>query len=407
MNSLLIRQSAAGIILPLAVLCCVYLNDVAFLQAADSKPGGKPFFETTTLFNAGDAGYRTYRIPSLVITRKGTLLAAVAARYDSHSDWANIDIMLRRSTDGGKTWEPQQIVTDDGQNTVDNATFIVDPQSDKVYLMYQINYERAYLKISEDEGQRWSAPREITSVFSEFRERDGYGWEVIAMGPGHGITLSSGRLVVPVWLSTSRKHRPSIAATIYSDDKGETWRAGDVIAHTTDETPNPSEHVLIELADGRVMSNMRNESPRYRRAISYSPDGASDWTTPQFHEELVEPICMASMTRYSKQEDGSGVNRILFCNPNNAESSQKRTSWGARERRNVTLRMSLDEGNTWPISRTIEPGPSGYSDVAVGPDGTIYVLYESGTVDDGRALIIPQSVSLARFNLDWLTQGAE
>ena len=250
------------------IVLALAASELPAAQPAASLASGS--FETTDVFRAGEGGYRTYRIPSLALTRKGTLLAACAARVDGFNDWVNIDTMLRRSTDGGKTWSPQEVVTDDGRNVVDNATFIVDPQSDTVYLLYQINYARAYLKTSTDEGATWSAPREITGAFEKFRDRDGFDWKVLAMGPGHGIVLKSGRFVVPVWLSTQHSHRPSISATIFSDDRGETWQAGDIVVRSTDATPNPSEHVLIELADGRVMDNIRTESKQHRRLISYS-----------------------------------------------------------------------------------------------------------------------------------------
>lgn len=388
-----------------AIVVVCLLSGIA--GAEQAMPSDDPSFESQVLFEAGHQGYRTYRIPSLVMTPKGTLLAAVAARYDGHGDWSDIDTMVRRSVDGGKTWTPQAIVTDDGKNTVDNATFIVDPQSGKVYLMYQINYARAYLKVSTDEGERWSAPREITSVFEQFRDRDGYDWEVIAMGPGHGIVTHSGRFIVPVWLSTSHKHRPSIAATIYSDDQGATWQAGEIIAEHNDRTPNPSEHVLVELADGRVMANMRTESPQYRRFLAFSPDGVSNWSEPQSHPQLVEPICMGSMTRLDVPGPEKQSNLLLFCNPNSEapRTSSSGAKWGARKRQNVTIRVSDDQGTTWPLSRSIEPQDSGYSDVAVGPDGMIYVLYESGKVNEHGAFI-PGNVTLAKFNLPWIEDGS-
>ncbi len=202
----------------LASFVIVVLAAVAFAliaaRGAEKSAGAPNGLETTDVFRAGEGGYRTYRIPALALTRKGTLLAACAARLDGFNDWVNIDTMLRRSTDGGKTWSPQEVVTDDGRNVVDNATFLVDPQSDTVYLLYQINYARAYLKTSTDEGATWSAPREITGAFEKFRDRDGFDWKVLAMGPGHGIVLANGRFVVPVWLSTQHSHRPSISATI-------------------------------------------------------------------------------------------------------------------------------------------------------------------------------------------------
>ncbi len=389
--------------IPLRSIARTLISLLVYAACPDAVVGqvdsDEPYRETIQLFEAGYQGYRTYRIPALAITPQGTLLAAVAARFDGHGDWVNIDTMLRRSTDGGKTWTPQEIVTDDGRNTVDNATFIVDSHRGNVYLMYQINYARAYLKAMENEGERWSAPREVTNVFEVFRDRDRYDWEVLAMGPGHGIVLENGRFVVPVWLSTSHKHRPSIAATIYSDDQGDTWRAGEVIATTTEAIPNPSEHALIELPDGRVMTNMRTESRQYRRMLSYSPDGATGWTQPVVHDQLIEPICMGSMGRLSN-------GTILFTNPN-SQTPRGRGSgstWGARVRQNLTLRASADAGTTWHLARALAPGNSGYSDIAVGPLDELYVLYESGAVNDEGAFI-PSGVTFTRFNLAWLKQA--
>jgi sialidase-1 len=303
--------------------------------------------------------------------------------------------MMRRSTDGGQTWDNQRIITDDDTNTVDNVTFIVDPKSDVVYLMYQINYAQAYLKQSDDDGASWSPPREITSVFEEFRTRDNYDWQVIAMGPGHGITLQNGRMVVPVWLSTSHRHRPSIAATIYSDDQGRTWQAGEVIVHTIDQTPNPSEHLLVELSDGSVMANIRSESKLHRRLVSVSPDGATGWSEPKFDENLYDPICMAGFARMQPAADkDSGF--LLFANPDSSQAStQSQKPKKLRERRNLTLRVSQDEGSSWPVAQVIEPGPSGYCDVAVGPDNTAYLLYEAGSDPSSRSFV-PQNITFAK-----------
>jgi sialidase-1 len=385
----------------LAFLAVCFIPIVGRGAEPEARPASRGF-ETTDVFRAGEGGYRTYRIPSLALTRKGTLLAVCAARLDGFNDWANIDTMLRRSTDGGKTWSPQEVVTDDGRNVVDNATFIVDPHSDTVYLLYQIGYERAYLKTSSDEGVTWSPPREITGVFDKFRDRDGFDWKVLAMGPGHGIVLKSGRFVVPVWLATQHSHRPSISATIYSDDRGETWQAGDVVVRSTDRKPNPSEHVLIELADGRVMDNIRTESKEHRRLVSYSADGATGWSEPKFDRALFDPICMASMARLEGGASTSGPQAILFANPDSSAWTKGVTKSGAWPRRNVTVRMSTDEGQTWPVARVIEPGRSGYSDIAVDREGVVYLLFERSNVTEKEGEFVPAFISLAKFDRAWL-----
>ncbi len=381
----------------------------ASTAAAEPRVGKAPpaSIKTIDLFKAGDASYRTYRIPALAITRHGTLLVACAARRNSPSDWGDIDTMFRRSTDGGKMWSEPEVLTDDGGNVVDNPTFIVDPNSDTVLLMYQINYERAFVKATSDEGATWSAPREITEFFASFRDREHYDWRVLAMGPGHGIVLHNGRYVAPVWLATDHSHRPSISTTIYSDDRGATWKAGQVIVPTSDRTPHPSEHVLVQLADGRVMANIRCESGEYRRLISYSDDGATNWTEPQFDRQLYDPICMASLVRLSGGPGDSGPDRLLFANPDSSIFTAKKTKGKGRERRNLTLRLSNDGGRSWPTARVIEPARSGYCDLAVDADQNIFVLYERSAASDQSGPFVPQYLTLAKLNIAWLTDPSQ
>ena len=348
--------------------------------------------EKTLLFEAGEDGYAVFRIPGIVVTTKGTLLAYCVGRK-TPGDWADIDIFLRRSTDGGKTWEPRKKLGDVGTSTVDNPTAIVDHKTGAVHMLYQVDYARAFYVRSDDDGRTFSEPVEITSVFEEFRKE--YDWNVIAPGPGHGIQLANGRLIVPVWLSTGgRRHRPSIVSVIYADDHGRTWHRGDVVVRTDDEFINPSETVAVELTDGRVMLNIRNECTRHRRLVSFSADGATKWTRPVFDETLFEPICFGSIQRFSTKPEAAR-NRILFVNPNS----------GSRARRNLTVRLSYDEGRSWPIQKVLEPGIAGYSDLAVSPDGSIYCLYERGGL--GGNHYHTQGVTVAKFSLEWLTDGQD
>ena len=382
------------------LLLILLLNSASIVRADDKS---SPMFNTTDLFEAGQKGYTTFRIPSMIITHKGTILLACAGRSNGWGDWVDIDTMLRRSTDGGKTWEPARVLTDDGKNVVENATFIAD--GDRVYLMYHTNYAKAYLKTSDDEGATWSEPREISPVFETYRTRDKFDWKVLAMGPGHGIVLKSGRFVVPIWLSTDHSHRPSITSTIYSDDKGVTWQAGDVVTQNLPESKNPSENVCTELADGRVMDNIRCESTTHRRLVAYSADGATHWTKPVLDENLFEPVCFASMTRYSLSPPDS-KNRLLFCNPDCQTADKVGNKANMFVRKNITVRMSYDEGKTWPVAKVVDPGESGYTDMAVAPDGTIFLAYERGDTN-GEKVFSSKYLSVARFNLAWLTGGSD
>src|SRR5262249_30429945 len=160
-------------------------------------------------------------------------------------------------------------------------------------------------------------------------------------------------------------HRPSVTATIYSDDHGKSWKAGEIAVPDTEEWIFPNETVLVELADGRVMLNVRSESLVHRRLVTISLDGATKWTTPRFDDALLEPICMASIVRVSGLKAGEKT-RIAFANPHNLDrDDQKAVAGKSRDRKNLSIKLSYDEGRTWPISKSLEQSWSSYSDLAV------------------------------------------
>jgi sialidase-1 len=398
----------------------------ALLYFASALPAGASdrFMEKQDLFVVGeDPAYNIYHIPGVVVTAKGTVLAWCEARKRPAgvSDWDDIRILLRRSTDDGKSWSaPKSIAEVQGPKvknpfalrmknvdpkdvTYNNPVLIADKDG-TVHMLFCLEYMRCFYQRSTDDGLTWSTPVEITSTFDAFHKD--YGWKVLATGPDHAIQLRTGRLVVPVWLSTGtggNAHRPSVTATIYSDDQGKTWHAGEIAVPCTDEWINPNETVAIELADGRVMLNVRSESKAHRRLVTVSKNGATGWSTPKFDDALLEPICMASIVRYSTAETGD-KNRILFCNPDNLSKAVGKEEPGKnRDRKNVSVKVSYDEGGTWKVNKTVEESWSAYSDIAVTQKGTILCFYGRG----GKSGFAGDRLTVARFNLEWLTDGKD
>lgn len=371
-----------------------------------------PFIDRQDLFEARTSGYRTYRIPGLAVTRNGVVLATTEARPGEGGDYADNDVLMRRSLDGGRTFGPAVKLVDHedyGPGPASNFAMIPDRADGRLHAVFCHDYARAFYLHSDDDGESFSTPVEITEVFDRFH--DDYPWRVCATGPGHGLQLRGGRLIVPVWMSDGsgqefgpkhRGHRPSIVTLIYSDDHGLSWKRGEIVCRHGDVVDgvtvvNPSETIAAELADGRVMFNLRSESKAQRRLIATSPNGIGDWEMVGFDEALLEPICMASLLRYDWPDEGR-AGRLLFANPANLE--QTMASW-ACDRKRLTVRLSDDDGRTWPISRVLEAGPAGYSDLALLPAGTILCLYECGIVErmcDDRCL------RLARFSLEWLME---
>ena len=381
----------------------------------------EPTITRTQLFAGGQGGYKLYRIPGIVVTRHGTILAYCEARKFTGGDWDTIDIQLRRSTDGGRTFSPPEVIAHvslpitrspvaierkQGKPTdvtYNNPVAIAD-HNGLVHFLFCIDYMRVFYMRSKDDGKTFTPPVEITSAFDQFRPE--YAWRVVATGPGHGIQLSNGRLIVPVWLALASRgngHGPSVDSTVYSDDHGATWHRGEIAVPDTPEFPSANETNAVQLADGSVMLNVRTAGVN-RRTIVTSKDGATLWSRPRLQEDLPDPICFASLLRLSTSKTG-GKNRLLFSNPDNLTRQDGKDLPG-KDRRNLTVRVSYDEGATWTVKKSLEPGVAGYSDLAVLPDGSILCLYETSSAAPPNGPLT-RELMLARFNLEWLTDGSD
>ncbi len=328
----------------------------------------------------------------MLVTSKGTLLAFCEARSGSASDSAPTNLVLRRSLDNGKTWTAAQEMAHFPGFTVGNPTPVEDRKTGVIWLLMTANpagvTEReideaspkgartVWVTHSSDDGLHWSSAREITS---STKKSD---WTWYATGPGNGIQLTDGRLVIPCDHKVAGTH-DYYSHVIYSDDDGKTWKIGGSAG------PETNESAVVQLADGSLLLNMRSYAGKHQRAIALSHDGGLTWGTVRLDPVLIEPVCQASMVRYTLASE-TGKNRLLFSNPADTV-----------HRDQMTVRLSYDEGKTWPVSRLIYAGPSAYSSLAVLRDGTIGLLYERGTANAYG------EIEFAHFNLRWLTHGTD
>lgn len=353
--------------------------------------------ERIAVWTSGQDGYHTYRIPALAVTNGGAVLAFCEGRRGGMGDAGAIDLLVKRSADGGRTWGAARTVWSDNGNTCGNPCPIVDRTTGVVWLLMTWNRgddresainagtstdtRRVFVTSSADDGVTWDEPREITAGVKPPE------WTWYATGPGAGIQIErgpfAGRLVAPC----DHRRRPGDPWTgshaVISDDHGKTWRLGGIAP-----VGNVNECEVVELADGRLLLNMRNyDRTTLARQVAVSDDGGLSWKDQRFDRALVEPICQAAIRRHSwPGAGGRGV--ILFSNP----ASEK-------ERAGMTVRASFDEGATWPAAKLLEPGFSAYSDLGVLPDGTILCLHETGAERKYGAL------TLSRFSLAWLLGG--
>lgn len=359
------------------------------------------------LFQPATEGYEIYRIPGMVTTPKGSVIVYCEARKNSRSDWGAIDILLRRSTDGGETFGPPTAIPAvvgpkpknpvavkknlavEGEITHNNPVMLVEPDG-RLHLLFCLEYMRCFIIHSCDDGVTWSAPEEITGAFESYRPE--YEWQVLATGPGHGVVMTSGRLVVPVWLSTGtggHAHRPSAVSVIVSDDHGQSWMRGPLIVNTTEVTPNPSETIAAELSNGGLLLSIRNESVRHRRLISRSPNGYDQWSAPVFEPALFEPVCMAGLISVEQ----SDKHCLIHVGPDSSDAAppaptgeEVKGSGKSLPRRNLSIQISHDDGAHWSRRVSLERGPSGYCDLAYLPNGTVLCLFESALQrSDGKA----------------------
>lgn len=352
--------------------------------------------EQTDVFIGGQDGVLEYRIPVLVTSNKGTLLAFCDARVKRSGDPPNnVDLVMKRSADGGKTWSALKTLVDLGEGAVADSCGLVDRQTGTIWVFSVYAPEGvgsrnaapglsgatfAYKAIkSDDDGVTWSEPIDITSMVKKPE------WSAGSPGPGKGIQTRSGRLIIPRYyadyLGPGGEQSASSFVT-YSDDHGQTWKIG-----SEAQQGKTNECQVAELSDGSLLLNMRGISGNQRK-IAHSRDGGMTWSDVVEDRTLIEPRCQASLERYTDQLSHDR-NRLLFSNP------------ASLERKNMTVRLSYDDGQTWPVAKQLYAGPAAYSCLTVLSDMTAGCLYERG--EKGPY----EKITFARFNAEWLTDGKD
>ena len=325
-------------------------------------------------------GYDYFRIPTLVQAQDGTLLAFSEGRKEGTGDIGDIDLLLSRSFDGGLTWQSPEVIGDHGFDVWGNPAPVVDQLTGTIHVLSTIEQNsRIMIQSSTDNGATWSTAREITDTAApqEFYR--------VGTGPVHGIQLergaNAGRLVVPCWVQSPTAVPSEFATyTLYSDDGGQNWQMGEGISSYANES------TVAELTNGDVYLNTRNYDGSYQRASATSSDGGETFGEKTIDWGLPDPRVQASILRYEALDAGDDSNRLLFSNPDSP----------ANIRRNMTVRSSFDETQTWTEGKMIHRGPSAYSDMVKLQDGTIGLLYESGY---GSAY---HHITFARFTEEWL-----
>lgn len=332
----------------------------------------------------GEEGVDTYRIPGLVTTNEGSLIAVYDIRRNGAVDLqADVDIGMSRSTDGGYSWEPMKIIMDMGewgglpqdQNGIGDPSVLVDKKTGTIWVAAVWAHghpgERNWwaskpgispketsqfmLVKSEDDGLTWSEPVNITSQIKNPE------WHLLLQGPGKGITMSDGTLVFPAQFKDENEMPHS--TIIYSRDGGQTWQIG------TGAKPDTTESQVVELSDGSLMLNMRDNRGGSRSVYTTNDMGATWQQHATSRKALPEPVCMASLIKHTYQ----GQDYLLFSNPNSTE-----------KRENMTIKLSKDMGSTWPDANQLllDVGAGrGYSCMTSIDEETIGILYEGSQAD--------------------------
>ncbi|QDU94646.1 sialidase family protein [Lignipirellula cremea] len=363
-----------------AIACLTVLTLSASTCAAEP-----PSPAVQMLFDSGQEGYPRYRIPALLVAPGGDLLAFCEGRKDGAGFTGNIDVVMKRSGDSGKTWSPLRTIVDDGKHTCGYPSPVVDRKTKTIFLAYtrtrgddteeevvsgkSRDTTRVMIVASRDNGATWSAPVEISSTAKKA------DWTWYGFGSGIGIQLHSGRLVIPAYHAVAGSELRQ-AHMLYSDDHGSSWKVGGPVADETGECQ------IAQRRDGVLYCTARSHDGQEQRITAVSKDDGLTWNQPEKAPLLYDSICQADVYAVPSTVD-AGQPLWLFSNP------------AGPGRTNLTLRTSTDEGKTWSAGKLLQPDNAQYSSLAELPDGAIGCLYDRW--EDGN-----YRIRFARFPLAWL-----
>jgi sialidase-1 len=355
-----------------------------------NEPRDMPI-ESTDVFKERTGGYFAYRIPALETAADGSLLAFAEARKYNLDDPGfgkqDIDLVLKRSEDGGRTWSPMQLIEDPGELwSAANPATVVDRTNGRIWLLYlrckperNTNTARpgtddsqVFARTSDDSGKTWSGPIDLTGVSRDFRDAT---WRISVVGPGGMIQDRQGRLLAAMW-----RFEPFGNFTLASDDHGKTWRRGPFLPAGGNECQ------LVELSDGRLLMDIRQEKTPHR-FVATSGDAGQTWSARRRGLDVTPVAC--AIERYTSKAGGADRDRILWTGPKGPG------------RRNLVVRISYDEGESFPVERPIAVGHAAYSDLSILKDRSVGVLWERG-VDHGY-----QTITFTRLTREFLEPAAK
>lgn len=352
--------------------------------------------ESYNVFLPGDYGSKYYRIPGILRAKDNSLITVTDARWDaSHDLPGHITVHIRRSTDSGKTWSaPVEIPGQTSKNGYGDASLVMDKNSGTIFCLmngdngfYQSTSDkpmRLYYSKSTDNGVTWSEVVEFTQfIYSKLCtncDEEHKNWRGMFMTSGNSLQLRSGRIMVAAVVQ--KKGGAGLQNyAIYTDDLGATWAISPERA-----MDGADEAKFVELNNGSVLISSRH---RGFRKFAVSNDGGLHWGNSVDKKEIIEPACDGDIIRYTSTKDGYNKNRLLHTIP-----------YHPTNRANVSVLISYDEGETWPVKKSITTGGGAYSSITFTEDGTIYVYWEK----DGHSLY---DLVCTKLSLDWLTDGAD